>query len=127
MASIMCVQRDLLTPVETAPTKFDPAQEFDRFWMIYPRRCGSNPKKPARDKFIAFVTKKHIDPGIIIAGAEKYARMRQGQDPKFTCMAVTWLNQERWSDDYSIEPPHNSSYMDLEQELWARVDARYGH
>jgi hypothetical protein len=36
---------------------------------------------------------------VIIAGAQRYAGERAGQDPQFTAHPATWLYQERWLDD----------------------------
>lgn len=74
------------------------ADRFDEFWTAYPSRAPhTNPKKPARAKFLT-ATKK-TDPDVIIAAAKRYAQTRAGQDPQHTAMAQTWLNQERWADD----------------------------
>jgi helix-turn-helix protein len=86
------------------------AEQFEDFWRIYPSRgCQANPKKPARQSFLAAI-KRGADPADIVAGAEAYAAMRRtiGGDRRFTAQAVTWLNQERWNDQPSpapVEPP----------------------
>ncbi len=74
-------------------------QQFEEFWRAYPsRRPHSNPKKPARAKFEAAV-KRGVAPVDIIRAAQNYASYveREGTDPKYVAQALTWLNQERWT------------------------------
>lgn len=69
---------------------------FAEFWLAYPSREGSNPKKPASERFNRLVAKGH-DPEAIIAAARQLA----GEHPtptRFVPQAVTWLNQERFAD-----------------------------
>ena len=82
---------------------------FDRFWSSYPKREGSNPKKPAHEKFKNLVTKHGADPEAIVAGAEAYRGAREGEDPRFTAMAITFLNQRRWEDESWTKPKGGSA------------------
>lgn len=53
------------------------------------------------------VVKRGISAEDIIRGCEGYAAyvIREGRDPNFIAQAVTWLNQERWTDDHKpLEP-----------------------
>lgn len=77
---------------------------WERFWATYPKRPG-NPKQPAQEKFFRLL-KSGVDGEEIIAGAERYAVSRVGQDPQFTCTASVFLNQGRWKDEHSpMRPP----------------------
>lgn len=76
----------------TAATETDP--DFDRFWSHYPRKVG---KVPAR-KAWAKAVKSGADPETIIAGSERYARERKGEDDKYTAHAATWIHGQRWDD-----------------------------
>ena len=79
---------------------------FDKFWNIYPpRRPHSNPRKPALQKFEAAL-KRGIPASDIIRGAENYAAYveRERTDPKYVAQAMTWLNQERWTEYQSAVP-----------------------
>jgi len=78
------------------------SDRFGEFWAAYPRRAGANPRKPAQAKWAKLT--KTTDPEVIIQGARSYAAQVAGADPKFTAQAITWLNQERWNDDYSTPP-----------------------
>ena len=77
---------------------------FERFWQVYPKREGSNPKEPAARKFKTFVA-GGVDPEAIIGGAEAYARSVVGTEPRFIAQAVTWLGQMRWRDEHHPPSP----------------------
>lgn len=73
---------------------------FDEFWEKYPRRKGSNPRKPAFQKFQSKV-RDGVDPQAIIRGARAYAQQLANDgksNTEFVAQAQTWLNQERWND-----------------------------
>lgn len=86
------------------------AEQFEVFWRVYPSRgCHANPKRPAQQSFLAAI-KRGADPADIVASAEAYAALarRVFHDPRFIPRAVTWLNEERWSDQLQpapVEPP----------------------
>lgn len=78
--------------------------DFDRFWTVYPKRIGQNPKHPASLKFLRAV-KQGADPEAIIASARRYAIECSGiEDRTFVTQAVTWLNQRRWEDGPGLLP-----------------------
>ncbi len=102
------------TETETE-TETDISCNFDEFWKSYPTRQGSNPKKAAQDKFTA-VVKKGIDAQEIIKGAKNYrAQMKAAgnSETQFVAQAVTWLNQERWKDDYQPKEAKNGEYCGM--------------
>ena len=71
---------------------------FNLFWRAYPSRGSrTNPKKPARAKFISAI-KGGATAEEIIRGAENYAASieRDGLKPQFVQQAQTWLNQQGW-------------------------------
>ena len=74
---------------------------FEKFWSLYPSRGASaNPKKPARQAFERAIA-KGADPELIVDAAERFRAQFKatGKDPQFVPQAVTWLNQERFSDE----------------------------
>lgn len=79
--------------VEAAKTQITETL-FEEFWKIYPERFGSNPKSAARKSFRAAI--KKFPANELLKAVAAFARSRVGEDPKFTPMASTWLNQERW-------------------------------
>lgn len=81
-------------------------ENFDAFWSVYPRREG---KQPALTAYVAAI-RSGVQPNQIWLGAQLYAAVRQGQDPKLTKMAQGWLNDRRWEDEIAEPPP--SGYRD---------------
>jgi uncharacterized protein YdaU (DUF1376 family) len=67
---------------------------FERFWSVYPRKVAKGSARKAWDRAAKLATEANI-----IAGAERYAAERAGQDHKFTAHAASWLNAERWKDE----------------------------
>ena len=84
--------------------------EFDEFWESFPKRIGSNPKKPAMEKFKRAVKKAGSSKPIIEA-AKAYAKeegiRNKGKRSEYTKQAVTWLNQECWNDFDSVQKQDN--------------------
>ena len=75
-------------------------EHFERFWLLKPKRRGSNPKDQARIKFARAVA-GGCDPQKIISAAQQWANdeRENGKDgTEFVAMAVTWLNQRRFND-----------------------------
>lgn len=93
-------------------------EDFDRFWLAYPKRRGSNPKMPARVKFGRIVG-EGIEAAAIIAGAKAYAESEASNvGTPYIAQAVTWLNQRRW-EDYKPTAPT------ISPEEAERLRARY--
>lgn len=69
---------------------------FDEFWKLYPRKIG---KGAARKSYLrAIKICKHED---IIAGVQRFVDADpQRGDMQFCPHPTTWLNQERWDDEY---------------------------
>ena len=88
--------------------------DFDRFWRAYPRRDGSNPRKPASEKFARCI-RDGVDPATLIAAAEAYRREcdRTGSNgTPHVAQALTWFNQRRW-EDYAIPDPPEADSRDF--------------
>lgn len=71
---------------------------FAEFWKAYPRREG---KAKAREAFANAVT-NGAKPEILVSAAARYAsyNTRAKTELKYIAHPTTWLNQERWEDDY---------------------------
>lgn len=67
---------------------------FANFWATYPRRIGKGAALKAWKKALKTATAEQI-----LAGAERYAQIRAGDDPQYTAHPATWLNQQRWEDE----------------------------
>ena len=85
---------------------------FDEFWLVFPKRTGSDPRKPAQEKFCRLVQRDHVDPMAIIEGARRYAA--SNPDPNYTCQATTFLNQARWEQrEYRPPVQEPTSMLDI--------------
>jgi uncharacterized protein YdaU (DUF1376 family) len=74
--------------------------EFETFCSNYPKRRGSDPKKPALEKY-CLVRKRGVSAETLRAGARAYARecTDDGKiDTPYVSQKIKWLNQEQWND-----------------------------
>lgn len=76
----------------------DDLGRFERFWNAYPRKEG---KKPC----VKWWAKERPDDELLKVMLAKIEQARQkrnwkDQDGKFVPMPLTWLNEERWQDEY---------------------------
>jgi hypothetical protein len=72
----------------------------EKFWKLYPKRDGSNPKAPAAKKYLALM-RSGEDPEAIERGLRSYADKLKstGQvGTPFVMQAITWLNRRCWED-----------------------------
>ena len=95
---------------------------FQRFWEAYPKRLTGNVKKTAFEAFKKALN-SGVDPEIIIDGAHRYQNSHP--DPKYTCMASSWVNQRRWECEFWSAPQIGNgtgrrSLQDVERELNGR-------
>jgi hypothetical protein len=74
---------------------------FDRFWVIVPRKVN----KGAARKAWTLALKK-TDAETIIDGMKRYAKERDGKDNQFTAHPASWLNGERWADEAKPKARH---------------------
>jgi uncharacterized protein YdaU (DUF1376 family) len=70
---------------------------FAEFWIAYPRREGSNPRKPAKLIFDRLVA-RGVDPQRLIDAAKALA-VEHPTPTRFIPQATTFLNQERFDDE----------------------------
>lgn len=105
---------------------------FDEWWETYPRRDG---KIAARKAFDRVLKSRQATVEELIAGAQRYAAARAGQDPKFTKVPTTWLNGGHWADEPArpggFQPSHTPSPVtdrpSATAYLLARRARRLGH
>lgn len=106
--------RDLVDRVAAALKAKAPKQraevqepiEFAAFWSAYPKRAGTNPRKPALAAYVKAL-KGGADPAAIEAGVEAYAAQLVASNKictEYVKQAASWLNSEGWKDDYSARP-----------------------
>lgn len=85
------------------------SERFESLWKLYPR------KSRKKDAFNAYkrAVKKGVSDEEIKAGIEKYKAQIKAQhtSTQYIAQGGTWFNQERWADEYDIQPHGMSSYM----------------
>ena len=92
-------KNDTLTrTTELEPDELFITRHFDNFWTEYPRRVG---KGQARRAFKTALSK--ATPEVIMAGLKLYKAQVESQSIEFIAYPSTWLNGERWDDDYESE------------------------
>lgn len=79
--------------------------EFEAWWGHYPKKVA---KDRARKAFEAVLKAEKASLHELQAGVMRYGAERDGQDPKYTKHAATWLNDGCWADEPTPEPPPNS-------------------
>ena len=84
-----------LTKDQTTTRSISRSPSFESFYATYPRKVGHK----AAEKAWLKALKDGADPEAVLAGAERYRRERDGQDPQYTKHPATWLNQGCWEDD----------------------------
>lgn len=82
---------------------------FDRLRMVYPKRAGTDPRKPAWAKFEAAL-KRGVDPEQLIESAAGYAGFVRNArtDPEKIKQLCNWIGQECWREDYGTKPLPNA-------------------
>lgn len=102
--------------------------KFEEFWKAYPRRDGPNPRKPAEQKFNALV-KTGVDPDVMIAGAKQLAaeESRRGRiGTQYVAQAMTWLNQQRWTDHAATAFAEDDGMIEILDQLQLEAWDAYG-
>ena len=78
-------------------------QQFEQFWQLYPRKAG---KKAAKKAWMDVKPDNVLFSTIITAidAANQYWQ-QQGTLQKHIPHPSTWLNEERWEDEYPVAQP----------------------
>lgn len=75
----------------------DCEKEFAKFYEVFPRHVGRKPAFEAWKKALKTGKKTAAE---LIEAAGAYAKSRAGKPKQYTLHPSTWLNQERWEDEY---------------------------
>lgn len=78
----------------------DCEKEFAKFYEVFPRHVGRKPAFEAWKKVLKAGKKTAAE---LIEAAGAYAKSRAGKPKQYTLHPSTWLNQERWEDEYEEE------------------------
>jgi hypothetical protein len=94
---------------------------FEEFWSIYPRKEGS------KEKAKASWARQNLDAQADRIISELCARTdldASWQEQRFIPHASTYLNQQRWEDDWSRSPPEPTSAVGRVKAANLRAEAR---
>src|SRR5262249_38008595 len=98
----------------------NPGKAFEKFWAQYPLKKAKLAAQKASERAV----KHGTAPQEIMAGVMRYAADRDGQDPKYTKHAATWLNGGCWADEVSL-PARGKMRKDKDGREW-EVDEATG-
>jgi len=103
-----------LEPEELEPLN-DINEQFNQFWAIYPRKKGKGQARKAFEKAL-----EKTDIATILDGVAAYITYGDMDDPQFIAHPSTWLNGERWEDEYAeVREVLRSPYVGGPRE-WVR-------
>lgn len=88
------------SPIGSQQADEDHLSAFGAFWTNYPKKIHM---VKAKTEWIAAV-RRGVDPALMVAKAQSYARAVVGQDPQFTSYPANWLANERYHDEYPETP-----------------------
>jgi hypothetical protein len=88
-ATLVLVTADAVTARPKRPS-------FDDFWAPYPRKVGKDDARKAWDKATKI---RKVDPGVIVAGAKRFAADPNLPAKQFIPHPSTWLARGGWQDE----------------------------
>lgn len=101
--------------IKNKEEKINISSDFEGFWQPYPKKVG---KKAAEKKFTSIAQSPSFDLEAIMKGLERYLKCKQVLEG-FICNPATWLNEERWNDDYGeISISEEKSLPQIKNERW---------
>ena len=90
-------------------------EDFQRFWSAYPEKKG---KGVARQSFAKALKKTTLQ--TMLAAIEAYKVHKPTW--KAFCHPATWLNQERWDDEWEPDPIPPSAHGALKEMIRRQRD-----
>ena len=91
-------------------------EDFDKFWVAYPRKAG---KGGARKAFAKALKKTTADTLISAVERQKYQEQWTKDDGTYIPHPATWLNQECWEDEVKGGYSQKESDRDID---WSKVE-----
>ena len=88
-----------IEPEEESP--IIPFSDFDQFWELYPLKLAKQKAKTSFNKAI----KGGVTAQVIIDGVLAFVEFEKhkGTETKYLPYPATWLNQKRWTDEYTTD------------------------
>ena len=122
--------KDLITPL----TPQGATALFDAFWKSYPSKKSKPTGRKAFEKIAAKFKSKPDEFKTLVSKIISHVEKRKLDDPQWTKdsgqfipMPATFLNQERWNDEYTTGASHESSQYNFKnnQQLRSNPNTRY--
>lgn len=122
--------KDINTPL----TPQGGAALFDVFWKSYPNKKSKPTGRKAFEKIAAKFKSKPDEFKTLVSKIISHVEKRKLDDPQWTKdsgqfipMPATFLNQERWNDEYTTGASHESSQYNFKnnQQLRSNPNTRY--
>lgn len=85
------------------------AEAFELFWRAYPRRVGKGAARKAFEKAIRLASLQQM-----LTAIDAYKRFKPSYQD--FCHPSTWLNGERWDDEWDV-PSAPRNYADAARNL----------
>ena len=102
-------------PKEKDISRNSSSVKFQEFWDEYAYKKARSRAECAYKKAITITSHEEI-----ILGVKKY-KLNRGQNQKYWKHPATWLNDECWSDEYSINKPEvNKDYGETGDWTWKK-------
>lgn len=93
--------------------------DFEVWWELYPLKRAKGAARPAYAK-----ARRLVSADMLIDGVIRYSGHLQATGSSFVCHPASWLNGERWEDEYetSAAEPELSPSERLERILRSKCD-----
>jgi hypothetical protein len=88
--------KEELNESNSRPNAHPFANEFEQLWVIYPRKIG---RKSAYDKVVAQL-RRGVEFSTLYQATENYAKLRSGQEEKYTLHPSTFYGSSNRYEDY---------------------------
>jgi len=89
-------EKETETDIRSKKPRLTGSAEFNKFWMVYPRKVNKGLAMKAWEKAASKAA-----PALIIAAVESWKNSKDFPEPDFIPHPSSWLNGERWSDELS--------------------------
>jgi hypothetical protein len=94
-------------------------EDFEMFWVAYPRKIGKGAAVKAFEKAV-----KKVSAEVILAALQSWTQ-KPLPEMQYIPHPATWLNQERWEDDLNATSTSKSS-SSIAADIMNRANAMQG-
>ena len=101
---------DINTAIRGRTNKIADPQDFEAFWIQYPRKVGKGYARLAWERAL-----KKVSARIIFGALPEFKEQHADTDPRFIPHPTTWLNREGWDDEYEEEKTNATKLKEILQ------------